>query len=1199
MTRHAPFVFLCYILSVFSHGQETPNLDPSPMPASPNVMQLEKFGNVPVSYHTGQPDISFPLYTLGYKDVQVPITLRYHAQGLKVNDINGYVGLGWAIQAGGHITQTINGAEDVNGSGGFASTDDITTALGSGTWEDLEQLYCQNSFYTNDGDNDVDIFSFSTPSTSGKFYFDKSNEVKFIPHSASEVELTWSDYLEYDSGGNGATLVVEDSTLYTITDPIGVKYEFITGDTELQTQLMIGGSFDECYLPQGVTRTHMLSKITGPGGFKVFFEYEDQTYQYLTDYSERDYEVGNALNYLKSNRWSATKVDAKRLKSIRTEDGYLATFSYTEHSTNTQPGPGLLTTVLIQHINENDTILVKRVDLEYQMYGTNGANAPFTSSDYYSGRHHLHAITETGKGRTVFGYDGTQLPPRFSYAQDYWGYYNGADLNTSLIPDQNLDGYRYENLQGGVGDRSPDLAHMKAGVLDKITYPTGGTTEFFFEANQRTLSNTDESGCVTQWVNKTDVTDLIGGSDCFNIQSISPKTISLPTGGVQNLQMYITSNFNDPDQDTIAPLDCANGLDENLNPIIWIKVLITDQAGQIIGSFFDVDAPQINISDHTGDITIEMEAAGIVPMAYNNQPEDGDEPVEIRLVLQWQEEETTCVEEGAAVTQMLGGLRLSTQIDSPGTNGNEYGSPLIRQYAYTGAVYELPKFNGKVNGWVSADCNDLPKDITYVSSHSVVPNKSLFGVGIAYDQVNEFIGAGEIDGGTPEEALGDCYVTVFDVLICPDGDEVIPPSGTTEYLGKVVRYYENEPDIVLFDPIYNYGVTIDRSHNRGILLQESTYGYDQENDRYYLLEDVENTYREQQLASIYGVKVEKLRPARECPLGGFGDPEYQYIDFERTVNWKYLTESHRTSFRYDPDNTSLPLGNRQEITTYQYNSDNLLPTVITSRLLPLSETPSSEMITIEYDTSVALGAIKYRSTARSENGSNLTEISRIDYSYMSISSLYPERYLLDSIHRSRSDNYPNKGDDLEVYAVSYKTSGGNTSHLIESVRNQKTEITNYFHYEPGLFDPAGVCTNCTYFNMESFEYHSGRVSSSEAKTGNYVFDGSTFTINGEPNALIRYWVKETGSANWEMVSDTMTSSAYTINNPGLLDNVIVYSPGGVPETFTHRPGWGLLDRTDVNGQTTYYRYDSEGRLIQILDNDKNIISQSDYHIVNH
>src|SRR5258708_35764953 len=83
--------------------------------ASPTAASLGKYGDIPVSYHTGIPQISVPIYTVQSGSLKLPISLSYHASGLKVHEPAGWVGAGWALNAGGAITRTVVGSPDDRG----------------------------------------------------------------------------------------------------------------------------------------------------------------------------------------------------------------------------------------------------------------------------------------------------------------------------------------------------------------------------------------------------------------------------------------------------------------------------------------------------------------------------------------------------------------------------------------------------------------------------------------------------------------------------------------------------------------------------------------------------------------------------------------------------------------------------------------------------------------------------------------------------------------------------------------------------------------------------------------------------------------------------------------------------------------------------------------------------------------------------
>jgi len=111
---------------------------------------------------------------------------------------------------------------------------------------------------------------------------------------------------------------------------------------------------------------------------------------------------------------------------------------------------------------------------------------------YYPGssRLFLQTITEvSADGQTLpphkFEYDPQTLPERDTKSTDHWGYYTGK-TNTTNLPSlyypYNYNGSSYVIDHAGA-DRSPSFAFAKGGILKKIIYPTGGRTDFEYEAN--------------------------------------------------------------------------------------------------------------------------------------------------------------------------------------------------------------------------------------------------------------------------------------------------------------------------------------------------------------------------------------------------------------------------------------------------------------------------------------------------------------------------------------------------------------------------------------------------------------------------------------------------------------------------------------------------------------------------------------------
>ena len=104
--------------------------------------------------------------------------------------------------------------------------------------------------------------------------------------------------------------------------------------------------------------------------------------------------------------------------------------------------------------------------------------------DYSTGRLTLKQILEQDAGNVplppfAFSYDPMVLPARTSFSIDHWGFYNGK-ANTTSIPSEVVAAQSVA-LTGA--DRNPDPAFARAGILTKITYPTGGSSQFVYDGN--------------------------------------------------------------------------------------------------------------------------------------------------------------------------------------------------------------------------------------------------------------------------------------------------------------------------------------------------------------------------------------------------------------------------------------------------------------------------------------------------------------------------------------------------------------------------------------------------------------------------------------------------------------------------------------------------------------------------------------------
>src|SRR5438034_6401030 len=105
------FLLLAFTISCLSVAQTSQQKKLLPMlaPPSPEVASLGRYGSYEVNMFTGQPDISIPIYDIQVGELKLPISISYHASGIKVSEKPSRAGLGWSLNAGGTNTRKLQG----------------------------------------------------------------------------------------------------------------------------------------------------------------------------------------------------------------------------------------------------------------------------------------------------------------------------------------------------------------------------------------------------------------------------------------------------------------------------------------------------------------------------------------------------------------------------------------------------------------------------------------------------------------------------------------------------------------------------------------------------------------------------------------------------------------------------------------------------------------------------------------------------------------------------------------------------------------------------------------------------------------------------------------------------------------------------------------------------------------------------------
>lgn len=102
------------LLANLSCFAQIPDLSmPKVVPPSPEAVKLAEYINYPDDLCNGLVQISIPLYEVVDGDIRIPITLNYHASGIKPNQHSGnWLGNGWSLSTGPSLSRSINGGAD-------------------------------------------------------------------------------------------------------------------------------------------------------------------------------------------------------------------------------------------------------------------------------------------------------------------------------------------------------------------------------------------------------------------------------------------------------------------------------------------------------------------------------------------------------------------------------------------------------------------------------------------------------------------------------------------------------------------------------------------------------------------------------------------------------------------------------------------------------------------------------------------------------------------------------------------------------------------------------------------------------------------------------------------------------------------------------------------------------------------------------
>lgn len=528
-------VLIALLFVIIGYGQG------APLPVniqSPNTASLGKYGDVPISYYTGTPNISVPLYSINDRGIPLNISLSYDGSGVRVNSMPTWVGQNWSLNAGGVIARTVRNIPDET------SITNGTTTYGYFYYESIENERLELSV-DDSLELESDIFTFNFMGHTGKFFLHKDGVWKVS--SASNLKITINEddftYPFYErwvpfvsEGGCERSETSKSIYKIMIEDDKGNTYTFGNNDTAVEYSTnFFGESPGGHWIADSWYITEVKDKL---GNIIYTFDYERENYiasfyESIVDYSQSikldsDSSPYNCSSfsfgtlhpyhgrlispvYLKQLNMQKDTITFNR--AISYGKSYLddtSLFSEIIHNDIIegvcQPYIYLKPYIVNNNLKKTFSTKIKWQKLESIIGLSKNIQLTYNETELFQGGDNERLnLMKVDINDQVYSFEYnniTGLPTCLSKKIDHWGYYDGSYSFTEGL----------DSPSSYYSQRETHHENVKKGSLIKITYPTKGWTEFVWEANSYSGYVSDDKSAIV------DVTNTLAGG--LRIQQI-------------------------------------------------------------------------------------------------------------------------------------------------------------------------------------------------------------------------------------------------------------------------------------------------------------------------------------------------------------------------------------------------------------------------------------------------------------------------------------------------------------------------------------------------------------------------------------------------------------------------------------------------------------------------------------------------------
>lgn len=1134
---------------------------------SPNASSLGKYGEMPVSLYSGIPQVSVPLYTIKTRDLELPISLNYHAGGIRLEEIPSNVGCGWSLNIGGVITRSIRGLPDIYlGGAGYDIYALMTTIAKKYPFNNLarNQVDAGNCLQEDVAeavnvsksidDGQPDLYYFNFGKYSGSFFLGESGQFIISPKEGIKIE---NKYISIYSA--------QDIAQWMLTTPDGVKYVFGVSKDETRTALEKNANGQP---REPITSWYLLDIISPFSPDQIQLTYTNLNYSYQTRAGETlNQRIGSqaggngVILPSRETRTTTNYITEPRISSISFPTGKVIVTSTNDRSDL----PGCKSVDQISVYNyESLTRPLNKFNFTYDY--SLGSRLTLKNVEEFSG------FSTSAGNKYSFAYNTSEVLPSRDIngslinSQDLWGFYNGI-TNASLPPSYSftVDGVvKYFNG----ADRHADATKMKAGILTSITYPTSGKTEFEFEANT-VYSNQQYDGIPFVPESKSVALNYVTGET---------KTMDFMIANAENGKAKVQINSHSQIAGCpIAPYSgisiCNNAYIEGINGTSFFRY--------IPEGISSVDLP---------NGSYRLIGQGVVV---------GGQPSNVfYLKLDWYEYPGLGTPTPSNKT--IGGLRI-VRIRNTDGSGNVIS---LKKYLYSqlddntkssGVLvnFPAPLFNYYFSvGYVSDPGGPIPD--TYVrelyaqiKSVPLVPLSPTGGATIGYENVTELQGENGENGKTEYT-----FSTAKDSRDFFSYYRPFPPPISYDFRRgklKLETVYKNTSGT--FTPVRStsnnyavglnsetgYGISVDNQNINVVLsptvsfINYSTYFYVSENE---LIS--EQLYLNKQTTRIYSQTnpTEYVETAKDFQYD-LTKGHYQLVKTTTTDSKNQVVESN---LKYPQD--IILTGNaetaRQLMVTnhiwdavlQQATLTNTIQTTQTSNYykifgngFPLPESIETKTGTLSPEKRIEF--LKYDSYGNILQQHKLKD--NVNFVIWDYKNTYP---IADAMNAS----------DTRIDSIAYTSfeadGKGNWTFTGNPVADASAPTGKKCYYLGSPITKPGLSTSLTYIVS-------------------YWKKGGTVSVNGTTavsGATVRGWTY------YEHKVVNPAGGLITVSGTtAFIDELRLYPVDAKMMTYTYKPLVGITSQCDPNNRITYYEYDNFNRLYLARDQNYNILKRYVYN----